>query len=157
MIILLFGGYYRTDTTDVQTVEVIYFRNRLFLRCSFADNSRARGCAIRLSLADGSDDETYQWLRDGDDLPCFQTNFRLDADVYSETVAVVDIEEDGMLGSGNLTVIPVNETIEEMFSDITGCPIGNYGTIIIMCTCSNEIGLCRYSAKYGKGCGPPPL
>ena len=105
-------------------MEVIYFRNRLFLRCSFADNSQARGCAVRLSLADGNDDEIYKWLRDNNTMPCFETNFRLDADVYSETVIVVDIEEDGMLGSGNLTVLPVNiNTTEEMFNNITGCPI----------------------------------
>ena len=113
-------------------MKVIYFRNRLFLRCSFADNSQARGCAVRLSLADGSDDEAYEWFRDDDTPPCFETNFRFDADVYSETVVVVDIEEDGMLGSGNLTVVPMNiNTTEEMFNDITGCPAGTCTCIVL--------------------------
>ena len=113
-----------TDTTDVQTVEVIYFRNRLFLNCSFADNSRARGCAVRLTLAETNDIEVHQFLLDSGALPCFETDFRLDAGAYNEVVIVVDIEEDEVLGSGNLTVVPMNVTTEEIYAGITGCPIG---------------------------------
>jgi hypothetical protein len=102
---------------------VIYFQNYLFLRCFFAENSRARGCAVSLFLAESNEIETYQFLLDDGFLPCFRTDFRLDAATYREVVAVVDIEEDGMLGSGNITIIPMNVT-EEMYTDITGCSIG---------------------------------
>ena len=122
--VLLLLGCYPTDTTDVQIVEVIYFRDNLFLRCSFADNSRARGCAVRLSLADRNNTEIYRFLRESDDLPCFETDYRLDE--YSEVV-ILDIEEDEMLGSGYLTIAidPMDEeTTEEMYIDITGCLMG---------------------------------
>ena len=113
--------HHSTDTTDVQGVEAIYFRNRLFLRCSFADNSRARGCAVRLSHADSNDTEIYKFLRESGVLPCFETDYRLDE--YDEVV-VTDVEEDGTLGSGNLTVVPMEETTEEMYIQLTGCPRG---------------------------------
>ena len=103
---------------------MIYFRNRLFLNCSFADNSRARGCAVRLTLAETNDTEIYRFLLDNSELPCFETNFRLDAGVYNEVVVIVDIEEDEVLGSGNLTVVPMDVTTEEIYAGITGCPIG---------------------------------
>ena len=103
---------------------MIYFRDHLFLRCSFAENSRARGCAIRLSLADRNNTEVYNFSRESDVLPCFETDYRLDE--YSEVV-VLDIEEDGMLGNGNLTIAidPMDEEITvEIYSEVTGCPIG---------------------------------
>ena len=118
----------------MQTVEVIYFRDNLFLRCSFADNSRARGCAVRLSLADRNNTEIYSFLRESDVLPCFETNYRLDE--YSEVV-VLDIEEDETLGSGNLTIAidPMDEeTTEKMYIEITECPIGKIiGLMVISC------------------------
>ena len=112
------------DTTDVQIAEVMYFRNRLFLNCSFADNSRARGCAVRLTLAETNDTEIYRFLLDDSVLPCFETDFRLDAGAYNELVVIVDIEEDDMLGSGNLTVVPMNVSTEDVYTGMTGCPIG---------------------------------
>ena len=115
--------YHPADTTDVQGVKVIYFRDRLFLRCSFADNSQARGCAIRLSLADSNDTENYEFIRESDTLPCFETDYRLDA--YDDVV-VINIEENGMLGNGNLTVRVPQETSEQMYTELTGCPAGTY-------------------------------
>jgi hypothetical protein len=118
-------GFHNIDTTDVQSAEVMYFQNYLFLRCFFANNfQQARGCAVRLTLADSNEIETYQFLLDDGVLPCFRTDFRLDAAVYNEVVAIIDIEEDGVLGSGNITVVPVNVTTEEMYTEITGCPTG---------------------------------
>ena len=82
-----------------------------------------------LSLADSNstdsnDTEIYRALRDSNALPCFETNYRLDANVYSEAVVIIDIEEDGELGTGTLTVVPVNVTTEQMYTERTGCPIG---------------------------------
>ena len=128
------------DTTDVQIAEVIYFRNRLFLNCSFADNSRARGCAVRLTLTETNDTEIYKFFRDGDALPCFNTDFRLDAGAYNEVVVIVDIEEDNMLGSSNFTVVPMNVSTERSYTDITGCSIGK----IIIVYRPSEV----YAVKY---------
>ena len=76
---------------------------------------------VRLSLTGDNGTERYEFLRKSEDLPCVETDFRLD--VYSEVV-VVDLEEDGSEGNGNLTIHPMEVTTEELYIQMTGCPAG---------------------------------
>ena len=76
---------------------------------------------VRLSLTGDNGTERYEFLRKSEDLPCVETEIRLD--VYSEVV-VVDLEEDGSEGNGNLTIRPMEVTTLDMYTQLTRCPAG---------------------------------
>ena len=110
-----------TDTTDVQTVEAVFFENRLFLRCSFAGNSQARGCIVRLTLSSTNETESFEVSRESGSL-CTTANNQRDA--YS-TMVVLDLEANGMEGNVSLNFNSTLLTSQEEYTQLTGCREGN--------------------------------
>ena len=111
-----------TDTTDVQFTEVVFFENRLFLRCSFADNSQARGCIIRFTLSSTNETESFD-VRRKSGFMCTNANNQREA--YN-SVVVLDREAGGMEGNVtlNITQSVVNVTSLEQYIELTGCRDG---------------------------------
>ena len=112
------------DTTDVQSAEVVFFENRLFLRCSFADNSQAQGCIIRLTLSSTNETERFQISHRSGSL-CTTANNQREA--YS-SVVILDWEENGMEGNVSLDTAQtvVNVSTLEQYTEITGCRDGTF-------------------------------
>ena len=128
------------DTTDVQSVEVVFFENRLFLRCSFADNSQARGCIVNLILSSTNETERFEVARQGSSgSMCTTANNQ--REVYG-SVVVQDWEVDG--GEGNVTLNitnrVVNTTSLEQYRQLTGC---QEGTFII------KLLIIKFCKKFG--------
>jgi hypothetical protein len=100
----------------------VFYKNQLFLQCTFADDSKAQGCALNLTLFGGNGTETHKIFRkDGDTTHtgCFNINNQLGA--YRDII-VLDIEEDGTNGNIGLTIDdPVNVSMKENF---THCSTG---------------------------------
>ena len=110
------------DTTDVQEVIAVFYKNRLYLRCTFGGDSNAQGCALKLTLFGGNDTEEFNIFRKDGDMGCFDTNNRLEA--YGDII-VFDIEEDGLESNIiSLTIVPINVSITDEFTRMTGCSAG---------------------------------
>ena len=111
-----------SDTTDVQLAEAVFFENRLFLRCSFADGSEAQGCIVILTLSSTTEIESFDVSRESGFL-CTTANNQREA--YS-SVVVLDREVDGMEGNVtlNITETVVNATSLEQYIELTGCQDG---------------------------------
>ena len=114
--------YTFTDTTDVQTVEAVFFENQLFLRCSFAGNSQARGCIVRLTLSSTNETESFEVSRESGFL-CTTANNQRDA--YS-TMVVLDFEANGMEGNVSLNINSSVLTSQEEYTQVTGCREGKF-------------------------------
>ena len=103
----------------------MFFENRLFLRCSFADNSRAQGCIIRFTLSSSNEVESFEVSRESGSL-CTSANNQREA--YNSTVLVLDREENGEEGSLilNFSLIDseMNVTSLEQYTELTGCRDG---------------------------------
>lgn len=101
---------------------MVFFENRLFLRCSFAGNSQARGCIVRLTLSSTNETESFEVSRESGSM-CTNANNQREA--YS-SVVVLDREGDGMEGnvSLNITRYVVNATSLEEYIELTGCRDG---------------------------------
>ena len=110
------------DTTDVQDVVAIFYKNQLYLNCSFANNSQAYGCVVKLSLRDSNETEDFE-ISHGMGSSCNETNNRLEA--YSGLI-VADIEADGVEGNVSRPVIPREVFSSNEFMNITGCELGDY-------------------------------
>lgn len=119
------GTYYycgTIDSTDVQDVKVVFYKNHLFLRCTFTDDSKAQGCALNLTLFGGNETETYEIYRKNGDTGCFNINNQLGT--YRDIV-IFDIEEDGTSGNIGLTIGErVNVSTTKNFTQMTGCSTG---------------------------------
>ena len=116
-----------TDTTDVQTVQAVFFQNRLFLQCSFADNSQARGCVFTLVLI-GSNNETERFeVRRQGNAGSLCTTANNQREVYS-SVLVMDWEENGEDGSVtlNVTNVVMNVSTLAEYTSLTGCVEGTH-------------------------------
>ena len=116
-----------TDTTDVQTVQAVFFQNRLFLQCSFAANSQARGCIFTLVLI-GSNNETERFeVRRRGNAGSLCTTANNQREVYS-SVLTMDWEENGEEGSVTLNVTNVVRNVSTLadYTSLTGCVEGMY-------------------------------
>ena len=115
-----------TDTTDVQEVNIVFYKNHLFLNCTYRDDSKALGCALKLTVSGSNETEEFNIFRKDEDVihdhkNCFSTNNQLEA--YGN-ITVFDIEEDGQESNTSLTVVPIEVFIEDMYTDMTDCPLG---------------------------------
>jgi hypothetical protein len=101
----------------------MFYENQLFLQCTFADDSRAQGCAVNLTLFGGNGTEMYRILRTEDeDKKCFNINNQLRA--YGD-IRIFDIEEDGTNGNIGLTIDePVNVSMAKTFKQMPECRTG---------------------------------
>ena len=97
--------------------EAIFFENNVYLRCTFAVNSAAKGCLIRLSVSSRNDTDDFMVFREAGYL-CNETNNRLEA--YSD-VTVSDLEENGMVGNISLMVVPMEVATLVEFMEQTRC------------------------------------
>jgi hypothetical protein len=110
-----------TDTTDVQSAKVMFFENRLFLRCSFVDNSEARGCIVRLTLSSTNETESFEVSRESGSL-CTTANNQRKA--YS-SVVVSDLEGSGMMGNVSLNITANVLNLPSMqYTELIGCREG---------------------------------
>ena len=111
-----------SDTTDVQRAEAIFFDNRLFLRCSFAANSQARGCAIILTLTGSMETERFELGAPSGGSSSLCTEADNQKEAYS-SVEVLDIEADGSDGVVrlNITSTVVVLPTEGEYEAMTGC------------------------------------
>ena len=107
----------------MQSAEVMFFKNRLFLRCLFADNSEAQGCIVRLTLSSTNETESFEVSRDSGSL-CTTANNQREA--YS-SVVVSDLEGSGMKGNINLNVTTYVLNLPSIqYTKLTGCREGIY-------------------------------
>ena len=99
----------------------MFFKNRLFLRCLFADNSQARGCIVRLTLSSTNETESFEVSRESGSL-CTTANNQREA--YS-SVVVSDLEGNGMMGNISLNVTAYVLNLPSMqYTELTGCTEG---------------------------------
>ena len=99
---------------------MVFYKNHLFLQCTFTDDSKAQGCALNLTLFGGNGTETYEIYRKDGDTRCFN-NINNQLGAYGDIV-VFDIEEDGTSGNIGLTIDePVNVSMAENYKQITDC------------------------------------
>ena len=119
---LVATNYFSPDTTDVQTAEAIFFENilnRLFLRCSFAEGSQAKGCVVILTLTGTNATERFNVTRSGDSGSlCTMADNQLEA---YKSVEVFDFEANGNVGSLGLNVSSTVLATEEEYIRLTGC------------------------------------
>ena len=130
--LLLFDNYVIIlDTTDVQRAEAVFFENRLFLRCSFAGNSQARGCAIILTLSGTNETERFEVnaVSGGSNSLCTMADNQRDA---YRSVEAVDIEMNGSDGILRLEVTTTVLTTEEEYIATTRCRQPSKHIYIIM-------------------------
>ena len=118
--ILFFHINNSADTTDIQRVEAIFFENWLYSYCSFANNSLASGCLIKLLLRGRNETEDFEISRAVGN-SCNMTNNRFEA--YSG-LTVTDIEASGMEGNFSLNV-SAREVSRDEFMNISGCDLGD--------------------------------
>ena len=104
-------------------MEAIFFENWLYSYCSFANNSLARGCLIKLLLRESNetDPEDFEISRAVGN-SCNMTNNRFEA--YSG-LTVVDIKASGVDGNFSLPVSAREVYSQDEFMDITGCDLGD--------------------------------
>ena len=103
----------------------MFYKNRLFVRCTFADDSKAQGCGLILTLRGGESSdgppEEYEILREDGDTRCLDINNQLGA--YGD-IFVFDIEEDGTKSNISLTInnsMKFNVSTEQEFTRMTEC------------------------------------
>ena len=111
-----------TDTTDVQEVKIVFYNNRLFLNCTYRDDSKALGCALKLTVSGSNETEEFNIFRKDEDMihmKCFDTDNQLEA--YGN-ITVFDIEEDGLESNTSLTVVPMEVLTTAAFTRMTKCP-----------------------------------
>ena len=103
--------------------------NNLFLRCSFADNSQARGCVFTLTLSSTNETERFELTRESGSM-CTSANNQREA--YS-SVVVMDWEENGSDGNVTLNITSgvVNATSSAEYIRLTGCRDGKLMTVFI--------------------------
>ena len=102
----------------------MFYKNHLFLLCTFTNDSKAQGCALNLTLFGGNGTETYKIYRKDGDTGCLDVNNQLEA--YRDIV-VFDIEEDGTNGNIGLPIEldeHVNVSTANNFTQMTGCRTG---------------------------------
>ena len=97
----------------------MFFNNHLFIYCSFADNSQAQGCIVRLTLSSTNETESFEVKRKSSSL-CTTTNNQREA--YS-SVVVLDWEENGMVGnlSFDITTGVFSVSSLDEYIELTGC------------------------------------
>ena len=83
------------DTTDTQAVQVVFYKNNLYLHCTFADHSRAKGCTFKLVLKESNITEEFRVARQDGAMHTVANNQR---EAYG-SVFVMDWEENGMVGN----------------------------------------------------------
>ena len=136
-------------TGDLQSAQVVFFENNIYLRCTLARNSPALGCSIRLTLATNPNntepDATFDLLQtevpsNTDDVilsNCTMTANRIEAYDDERVVGVV-IREDDVVAS---VIIPVTLSEEDSavnFTRITNCTLPQQGQN----TCMHPVCLC---------------
>ena len=106
-------------TTDVQAAQIVLFETNVFITCTFALGTNARGCVVTLLLLNSS--ESFYISQSGQSgSHCNQTMNQGDAYV---NFTAVDIESNGDRGTGVLYVLP--QIIEDVgaYTGMTGCVI----------------------------------
>ena len=110
------------DTSDVQTAEVVFFENNVFLSCSFADDSSAVGCVFTFQVnQNGTGNEQIVLMQSVGGQQCNTTANQRNG--YTE-IFVQDLESDGV-SMGQLS-LPAEVTLLESaaeYSQLTGCSV----------------------------------
>ena len=96
------------------------FEDRLFVRCTFADQSDALGCNVRFIVGDSNETELFQVSREKESL-CNQTNYRFRE--YSN-VTTNDLRANGTEGESTFFIDPREIGTLDEFLNITECPRG---------------------------------
>lgn len=109
------------DTSDVQTAEAIFFENRLFLRCSFAGNSQARGCVVILTLIGTNETERFDVMRAGGNVRASLCTMADNQREAYRSIEAFDFEANGNIGLVNLNVSSNVLDTEEEYVQLTGC------------------------------------
>ena len=101
-------------------MEAIFYKNNFSLRCSFANNSVATGCLVKLLLRNNNETEDFK-INHEKKFSCNITNNHLEA--YSGLV-VLDVEADGSEGNISLPVFPREVSTLNEYMLETGCEGG---------------------------------
>ena len=106
----------------------MFFENRLFLWCSFAENSQAKGCIFVLILSSNNERERHEVTRDGS-TGLLYTNSNNQREAYS-SVVVMDWEENGIDGNVTLNVTSGVKRVTSLaeYSKLTGFKEGTVCT-----------------------------
>ena len=107
-------------TTDVQTASIVFFETNIYMSCTFASNSNARGCLFQLQLFDQNEVEVFSLPRSSSAVSqCAQV---MNQPAAYETIMVSEEE-----ASGNITTVVVLEPTvlenNETFVSLTGCTL----------------------------------
>ena len=150
MFVSCFYFHCYTATSDLQSAQVVFFENNIYLSCVLARNSPAVGCSIRLTLAtntnDTQPDATFDLLRNevlsNTDVAILSnctmsTNQKAAYD--EERVVSVAIREDDVLASVIVPVTLSEEGSADNFTRITNCTLPQQGqNMYPVCTCVHE-------------------
>lgn len=110
------------DSTNVQRVQAIFFENRVYLRCFFADNSDAKACIFRFTPIGGNETEEFVVPRVSGSLAGSTCNRTKNYRMAYNNVTVSDLDANGMEGSLDLEVFPIRVTdTEEEYVALTNC------------------------------------
>ena len=129
-----------TATSDLQSAQVVFFGNNIYLRCVLARNSPALGCSIRLTLATNTNgtepDATFDLLQTGapNDVMlsnCTSSTNRREAYDEERVVGVV-IREDDVMASVVIPVAISEEVSADNFTRITNCTLPQQGQNVYM-------------------------
>ena len=114
-----------SGTTDVQTARIIFFQNNIYVTCTFASNSNARGCRFKFVLANQNEVEPFFISRSSSTVS--QCNVTMNQRRAYVNFTVTDVEANGTNGTrpivlDNRTDIDSLNSAAEYFS-VTGCTI----------------------------------
>ena len=123
------------DTSDLQSLNVvILFERNIFISCTFANNSLAAGCSVRLPLL-GSNDTTsgdvFELRRPRpfrpDDVMITQCNVSTNQRMTYDDIVGVAVREDGTLGEVVLVAMETEADDEGSYTQDTGCTLPQQG------------------------------
>lgn len=113
------------DTSDVQTAQVVFYENNVFLSCSFADDSSASGCVFTFQVnQNGTGNEQFVLLQSVGGQQCNTTDNQQNG--YTE-ISVQDLEDVVMdqLSLGQLSLLAEVTVLDSAadYSQQTGCSV----------------------------------
>ena len=107
------------DTSDVQTAQVVFFENNVFLTCMFANGTETQGCRFTFQVNNNAtDNEIYTVLRSEGGQQC---NTTINQRNGYEDISVLDAE---LISQLSLAVETMVVSSEVEYVDLTGCRIG---------------------------------
>ena len=105
----------------MQSAQVVFFKNNIFLSCSFARQTAARGCAFRFQVnLNQTEPEEFEVLRSMEGQQC---NISANQQSGYMDISVMDIESDMVKAGVLISVETIVVESESNFTELTGCTV----------------------------------